>query len=248
MGTPSSAHIAFTIANKTRQLRLFLELTIIRILKIVRNWIGMTTMAMGSFYGCHSDSVTVDLSSVLDGIQDERTHAMREPPRLVWIQPSADVEPVRLKCLASSEEDCPTLDASCREDNREDCATGRDLMQITASWDTNSDIDLYVTESTGDTLSFQFPSSRSGGEVDHIGRGACDPFDSNSRLERIRWIQKRPPPGVYQVHTHYWGECLSGSGPTEVFVSVMIGSENVGFYRYTLLPGERHSILRLMIE
>ena len=51
--------------------------------------------------------------------------------------------------------------------------TGPALMQVTASWDTGADIDLYVTGPLGDTLSFQRPATPSGARVDHSGRGEC---------------------------------------------------------------------------
>ena len=121
-------------------------------------------------------------------------------------------------------------------------------MQVTVAWDTGSDIDLYVTGPLGDTLSFQRPSTPSGARVDHSGRGDCSESMANARIENIRWVGDRPAGGIYDVEVRYWGECITGGGPTNVTVSVAVGREIAGQYVHSLLPGETVRVLRFVVQ
>ena len=190
----------------------------------------------------------LDAESAMDADQEDGATIVVEAPSLGWIEADADAEPVPRDCGAAVEETCNALDDNCDGVIDEGCGYGGGLMQITASWDTGSDIDLYVTGPSGELLSFQRPLSPGGGRVDHSGRGDCDPTMPNPRLENIRWLHDRPTPGVYEVQLHYWGECVSGGGPTTATVSVAIDREIAGQYVYTLLPGERKVIARFQIE
>lgn len=171
-----------------------------------------------------------------------------EPPVLVSIVPGSRVETIPFNCDNPREETCNALDDDCNGIIDDDCGYGPGLMQVTAGWDTGSDIDLYVSGPLGDTLSFQRPSTPDGARVDHIGRGDCSPNLPNPRIENIRWVGRRPIEGIYEVEVHYWGECISGGGPTEVTVSVAVGRRIAGQYRLVLLPGERARVVRFVIQ
>ena len=171
-----------------------------------------------------------------------------EPPVLVSIVPGARVESIPDTCGSPTEETCNALDDDCNGVIDDDCGYGPGLMQITAGWDTGSDIDLYVTGPLGDTLSFQRRSTPDGARVDHAGRGDCSPNIPNPRIENIRWVGKRPIEGIYEVELHYWGECITGGGPTDVTVSVAVGRRIAGQYLVTLLPGERIRVVRFVIQ
>jgi len=171
-----------------------------------------------------------------------------EPPILVSIVPIATAKEVPRDCSNPVEESCNAIDDDCDGVIDDGCGYGTGLMQVTASWDTGADIDLYVTGPLGDTLSFQRPATPSGARVDHSGRGDCVGDMPNPQIENIRWVGSRPIDGIYQVELHYWGECISGGGPTNVTVSVGVGRRIAGQYRHSLLPGERIRILRFVVQ
>ncbi|MEM7136247.1 MAG: hypothetical protein AAF500_06690 [Myxococcota bacterium] len=179
---------------------------------------------------------------------DEFVFETVEPPVLVSIVPGARVEEVPRDCTVPIEETCNALDDDCNGVIDDECGYGPGLIQVTAGWDTGSDIDLYVTGPLGDTLSFQRPSTPAGARVDQVGRGDCAPDLPNPRIENIRWVGERPIAGIYEVEVHYWGECISGGGPTEVTVSVAVGRRIAGQYRLILLPGERTRVVRFVIQ
>ena len=73
------------------------------------------------------------------------------------------------------------------------CGYGAGFIQVTASWDTGADIDLYVTGPLGDTLSFQRPSTPGGARVDHSGRGDCSGMPNPQIEPRQSTPLQRPP-------------------------------------------------------
>jgi hypothetical protein len=195
-----------------------------------------------------TETVTPEAETAREVVKTATAPEVMEPPVLVSIVPISTAEEIPRDCTNPVEEKCNALDDDCDGVIDDGCGYGGGLMQVTASWNTGSDIDLYVTGPLGDTLSFQRPSTPSGGRVDHAGRGDCEPDMPNPRIENVRWVGERPIPGIYEVEIQYWGECITGGGPTEVTVSVAVGREIAGQYRHNLLPGERIRILRFVIQ
>lgn len=186
--------------------------------------------------------------TALEVSEADEVTTLIEPPQLVSIVPIATAEEIPQDCSNPVEESCNAIDDDCDGVIDDGCGYGSGLMQVTASWDTGADIDLYVTGPLGDTLSFQRPATPSGARVDHAGRGDCAGEMPNPQIENIRWVGERPMDGIYDVEVHYWGECVSSGGPTKVTVSVAVGRRIAGTYRQTLLPGERIRVLRFIIQ
>jgi hypothetical protein len=89
----------------------------------------------------------------------------------------------------------------------EDTSVGTGDVQVTLTWQTNDDIDLYVTDPTGDTVSYLTDVVPSGGELDrdnHCGEMII------GRPENIYWPQGGAPSGTYKVQVNYYGACESG--------------------------------------
>ena len=185
--------------------------------------------------------------TALEVLETGEVPELIELPVLVSIVPIATAEEIPRDCRRPTEESCNGLDDDCDGVIDNGCGYGTGLMQVTASWDTGADVDLYVTGPLGDTLSFQRPSTPLGARVDHSGRGACTEMP-NPRVENVRWVGHRPADGIYEVEVHYWGECLTGGGPTNVTVSVAVGRQIAGQYRHSLLPGERVRVVRFVVQ
>jgi len=200
-------------------------------------------------FGCASRSAEGPASDTAQEVSDEEKVPITvEPPVLVSIVPGAKAEEIPQDCTNAVEETCNALDDDCDGVIDDGCGYSAGLIQVTAAWSTGSDIDLYVTGPLGDTLSFQRPSTPIGARLDHSGRGDCSPDIPNPRIENVRWVGQRPTVGVYEVELHYWGECISGGGPTAATVSVAIGRKIAGQFLVTMLPGERVRVVRFVIQ
>lgn len=153
----------------------------------------------------------------------------------------AGVARVETACAADVDEACNGLDDNCDGRIDEGCGWESGPLQITASWGTGADIDLYVVEPSGFRISNLSDVSPTGGRLDHDARGACVP--GGDSVENVVWTDAAPP-GEYLVELHFWGSC-GASGPTEVTVSVAARGSVVGVYRVTLAEGQRLPVLAI---
>lgn len=171
-----------------------------------------------------------------------------QPLELIAIEPQPGTLPLTLDCSSGQEESCNALDDDCDDAIDEGCGYGGGSIQVTAGWNTGSDIDLYVIDPLGDTISFQRATSPSGGRMDQLGRGNCASSVPNPRIENARWINQRPPTGEYVVVLRYWGECVTGGGPTAVVISVAVDRKVRGQFLSELVPNQRETVLRFRVR
>jgi len=110
--------------------------------------------------GCASGGADGPVSETArDVAETDDMPSVVEPPTLVSIVPIATAEQIPRDCSNPVEESCNAIDDDCDGVIDDGCGYGGGLMQVTASWDTGADIDLYVTGPLGDTLSFQRTST-----------------------------------------------------------------------------------------
>ncbi len=88
--------------------------------------------------------------------------------------------------------------------------SGYGAVKVTLIWNTNSDIDLWVTDPLGERIYFNNPSSASGGILDIDDQEGVRP-------ENIFWSEN-PPLGQYLVQVHYYAD--NGAGATSYTVQI----------------------------
>ncbi len=169
------------------------------------------------------------------------------PPATVSVQVGAPtleagVTVVESTCVQGAAETCNGLDDNCNGQIDEGCGYASGQIQITLAWAGGADIDMYVTDPAGETISYSHTQAASGGHLDQDARGACRPNQPNNTIENVFWNSPQPPSGSYQVALHYWGECNSNAGPTTTTLSIAVGGQIIGAYNYTLAPNQRVTV------
>lgn len=77
-------------------------------------------------------------------------------------------------------------------------------IQVTLEWNGDADLDLYVTDPSGQQVNYQNESVPSGGILDVDARADCE--DTGSTVENIVW-QSAPPAGTYRVLVDHYDAC-----------------------------------------
>ena len=90
-------------------------------------------------------------------------------------------------------------------------------VQVTLTWDADSDVDIHVVEPGGDEVFWGDPVSENGGVLDLDSNAGCI---DGVRNENVSWPAGMAPRGTYSVRVNYWDSCgvtetpASGGGPT----------------------------------
>ncbi len=78
-------------------------------------------------------------------------------------------------------------------------------LQVSLTWDTSADMDLYVTEPGGETIFWGYTEAESGGTLDLDGNAACEVADE--RNENIYWPAGTAASGEYLVEVVQFDPC-----------------------------------------
>lgn len=78
-------------------------------------------------------------------------------------------------------------------------------VQVSLSWDVNSDVDLHVTEPSGEEIYWNNRTSATHGTLDLDSNAACN-LDGR-RNENVTWPTGTAPRGTYTVKVDLWGAC-----------------------------------------
>jgi hypothetical protein len=84
-------------------------------------------------------------------------------------------------------------------------SVGTGDVQVTLSWDTDSDTDLHVVDPAGEEVFYAHRRSASGGELDLDSNAGC--AIDGVRNENITWPVGHAPRGQYTVRVDYWSAC-----------------------------------------
>ena len=164
-------------------------------------------------------------------------------------QVASGVTVVEASCVQGAQEVCNGLDDNCNGEIDEGCGYSSGNIQITLAWNTGADLDLYVTDPQGQTLSYSATTNSSGGHLDHDARGMCNQGQANNTIENVYWNQPNPPPGIYAVRVHYWAgaSCSTSAGTTNLTLSIAVGGRVIGAYTYAINPDQRIEIAQFQI-
>ena len=156
---------------------------------------------------------------------------------------------IETSCVQGAQEQCNGLDDNCNGQIDEGCGYSSGNIQITLGWNTQADLDMYVMDPAGETISYQHKRSASGGHLDQDARGACNPNQANNAIENVYWDQANPPSGVYRVQVKYWdgSSCSTNAGPTQLTLSIAVGGRIVGAYNYMINPSQSVDIASFQI-
>ena len=109
-------------------------------------------------------------------------------------------------------------------------------VQVTLSWNVDSDVDLHVVDPNGEEIYFDNPASASGGQLDLDSNAGCR--IDGIRNENVTWPSGAAPWGIYTVRVNYWNSCgvqstnytvrVNNGGESRVFSGTFTGSGNGG--------------------
>jgi len=100
-------------------------------------------------------------------------------------------------------------------------------VQVSVSWNSVADVDLYLVEPSGNTIYYGNRQSASGGVLDLDSNAACSGPDL--RNENINWPSQSPPGGTYTVRVNYWDAC--GAPSTDWLITVRAPGQPVRTFR-----------------
>lgn len=107
-------------------------------------------------------------------------------------------------------------------------------LQVSVSWNTRADVDLYLQEPTGETIFFGNETSEAGGMLDLDSNVGCP--ENEPQNENITYENAVPPAGEYIVSLDLFSTCGIVNTPTDYVVTVRSGND-VQTFTGSLLPG-----------
>jgi hypothetical protein len=110
-------------------------------------------------------------------------------------------------------------------------AVGSGELQVSVSWDADSDVDVHVVDPNGDEIYWESMTAASGGELDLDSNPDCD-LD-NVRNENITFSDA--PPGDYTVRVNYYDAC--GVDETNYVVTVQLPGADPQVFEGTFTGG-----------
>lgn len=152
----------------------------------------------------------------------------------------AGITAVQRACNPRAAEVCNGFDDNCNGVIDEGCGFNSGNIQVTLAWNTGADLDLYVTDPQGFTISYSRRRSPTGGHLDRDARGACV-RSQGATIENVYWNTARPPRGSYRVEVHNYSGCRV-STVTQGTLSIAVGGQIIGAYNVVLRPGERQAV------
>jgi hypothetical protein len=111
-------------------------------------------------------------------------------------------------------------------------------IQINLNWDTETDLDLWVTEPGGTVIYYGAPRAASGGELDLDSYASCTiEGDEGQGNENVYWPVGAAPSGEYRVEVDLFSSCdtIATNQSTNYHVTV-VANDRVSSYEGTFTP------------
>lgn len=117
-------------------------------------------------------------------------------------------------------------------------------IQVTLRWSTVDDLDLAVTDPSGDVVAYYNPAIGSGGQLDVDANAGCGESD-NTPIENIFWPPSEAPQGNYSITVNLYSRCqgegsipfnltLLVQGQTETLTGTVDESNPVATFPFSL--------------
>ena len=100
-------------------------------------------------------------------------------------------------------------------------------VQVSLSWDTETDVDLHVVDPTGEEIYYGSTSSASGGQLDLDSNAGCGIDGINN--ENVTWPTGMAPDGTYVVRVNYWSACGPPPLPANFTVTTNVCGQSQTF-------------------
>lgn len=94
-------------------------------------------------------------------------------------------------------------------------------IQVTLRWTSTDDLDLYVTDPSGQVVSYMNTSVPSGGQLDVDANAGCG-GTTQSPIENIFWPPSEAPEGQYTIAVNLFSRCASGAAPISFEVRLLV--------------------------
>lgn len=110
-------------------------------------------------------------------------------------------------------------------------------VQVSVVWDAPTDVDLHVTDPSGEEIYFGNTSSASGGTLDLDSNAACAIDNVNN--ENIVWPTGTAPSGTYDVNLVYWSACSQPQ--TNYTVTIAVQGQPPQIFSGTLITANANT-------
>lgn len=114
---------------------------------------------------------------------------------------------------------CPVPEPFVSSSSEPTLGTGD--IQVTLRWTTIDDLDLAVTDPSGQTVFYGNRSVPSAGQLDVDANAACSEADS-SPIENIFWPPSQAPQGQFTAAVNLYTRCTSGAEPISFEIRLLV--------------------------
>jgi hypothetical protein len=149
---------------------------------------------------------------------------------------------IEQQCIQGSAEQCNGLDDNCNGVIDEGCGYQTGNIQVTAAWNSSSDIDLHVIDPMNEEIYYAHRNSSSGGVLDRDANAACSVAPPT--VENVYW-SAQPPHGTYRIRLVAYDMCRTAATP--VTLSIAVGGRIVGAYSFTFTYDRQEFVLPFTI-